>query len=84
MLRRDPRLLGRVQEQQWRDKKMKEERRGIDVEKLGGEGAAELAVLANTGDTAAEASGAGTAKRGRGRKRKPQDDGGTPAKRVHA
>ena len=25
--------------------KMKEERRGIDVEKLGGEGAAELAVL---------------------------------------
>lgn len=86
VLRQDERLLGRVQEQQWRDKKMKEERKGIDVEKLGAEGA-----VAAVGDLAALAVGAGndisaeagTKRKGRRRKRKADEEVGGDAKRAN-
>lgn len=87
VLRRDERLLGRVQEQQWRDKKMKEERKGIDVEKLGAEGAVnDLAALAGgmAGDVnGADADSRAPGKKGRRRKRKAEDEAGGPAKRAN-
>lgn len=38
VLRKDPALLGRVQEQLWRERRIKEERKAIDFEKVGNEG----------------------------------------------
>ncbi|QIW97453.1 hypothetical protein AMS68_002971 [Peltaster fructicola] len=81
-LRQDERLLGRVQEQQWRDKKMKEERKGIDVEKLGAEGGVgDLAALAGVPEVNGEKSEG--KRRGR-KKRKAEDDaeGSTKRPRV--
>lgn len=71
-LRRDERLLGRVQEQQWREKKLKEDRKNVVMEEFGGEGAGGLKGLEGM---AGEEGAKG--KRGR-RKRKAdgEEDGG--------
>lgn len=62
---------------------MKEERKGIDVEKLGAEGAVnDLAALAGgVGDLNGDE--ARTGKKGRRKKRKAEDDAGGPAKRAN-
>lgn len=81
VLRRDGVLLGRVLEQLWKDKGMKQERRAIDFEKVGGEGAnAEvLAGLAEAGGVGSEMAKPG--RRGRRKKRKAEDEAGGQMKR---
>ena len=71
-LRRDDRLLGRVQEQQWREKKLKDDRKNVVMDEFSGEGAAGLKGLEGI---AGEEGGKG--KRGRKkRKAEGEDDGG--------
>ena len=72
-LRRDERLLGRVQEQQWREKKLKDDRKNVVMDEFSGEGASGLKGLEGI---AGEEGGKG--KRGGRRKRKVEgeEDGG--------
>ena len=62
VLREDPVLLGRALEQLWKDRGLKEERRMMDVEKVGGAGVEEVGALAEMGGVAGEVR-----KKGRGR-----------------
>jgi transcription initiation factor TFIID subunit 13 len=77
LLRKDPTLLGRVLEQMWKDKGMKEERKAVDVDDLQKE-ALGLKDLVGTVDVAG--AGGEVRKKGRrGRKRKVAEDGeGSP------
>ena len=52
VLRKDERLLGRVLEQLWRERKMKDERRIMDFEKVEGGGMAGLEEIAEAGGAA--------------------------------
>ena len=71
-LRRDDRLLGRVQEQQWREKKLKDDRKNVVMDEFSGEGAGGLKGLEGI---AGEEGG--KSKRGRKkRKAEGEDDGG--------
>ncbi|KAI7209501.1 hypothetical protein KC333_g8701 [Hortaea werneckii] len=83
VLREDEALLGRALEQLWKDRGLKEERRLMDVEKVGGGGAGgaggggagagmeELGALAEMGGVGGEAKKKGKGRgRGGGRKRK--------------
>ena len=63
VLRKDERLLGRVLEQLWRDKRMREERRVVDFEKVGAEGVVDLVDIAREGGVGKEVR-----KRRKGRK----------------
>ena len=78
VLRRDERLLGRVLEQLWRERQMKEARKAVDMEVMAKEGG--LGAL----EGLAEAGGAGAEiKKRRRRKRRVDDEGeGRDAKRV--
>lgn len=63
-------LLGRVLEQLWKDKRIKTERRFLDVQK---EGVEDLGFVAEAGGVGEEMK----RKKGRrGRKRRAEDDGG--------
>ncbi|RMY69521.1 hypothetical protein D0863_06402 [Hortaea werneckii] len=97
VLREDEALLGRALEQLWKDRGLKEERRLMDVEKVGGGGAGgaggggagagmeELGALAEMGGVGGEAKKKGKGRgRGGGRKRKVDvagDEGGGEAKK---
>ncbi|KAK3706009.1 hypothetical protein LTR37_013003 [Vermiconidia calcicola] len=79
VLRKDEILLGRVLEQLWRERRIKEERKVVDFEKIGTEGVGDLEGIAEAGGVGAET------KNKRRRKRKAEDDaadGGRSAKRV--
>lgn len=70
VLRKDEMLLGRVLEQLWKDKRIKTERRFLDVQK---EGVEDLGFVAEAGGVGEEMK----RKKGRrGRKRRAEDDGG--------
>ncbi|KAI6821840.1 hypothetical protein KC342_g12934, partial [Hortaea werneckii] len=97
VLREDEALLGRALEQLWKDRGLKEERRLMDVEKVGGGGAGgaggggagagmeELGALAEMGGVGGEAKKKGKGRgRGGGRKRKVDvagDEAGGEAKK---
>jgi transcription initiation factor TFIID subunit 13 len=86
VLRRNPIMLGRVQEQLARGRHIQEQRKGVDVDQLGGGGGevgglTAMAGMAGVEETEMKYKGPG---RGR-RKRKAEDDGSTKppaAKRV--
>lgn len=73
VLRRDEVLLGRVQEQLWRERKLKEDRKVVDTNE-------DIKVLA-AGQLDEEAEMAGGKKTKRGRKKKAEDGEGREAKR---
>ncbi|GIZ44459.1 hypothetical protein CKM354_000765600 [Cercospora kikuchii] len=80
VLRKNPALLGRVNEQLFREKYIKTQRRLVDFDAYGKEGAAELADLAEVGGAGEEdlkaGKGAGGGKgKGRKKKRKAEDEG---------
>ncbi|KAK4549797.1 hypothetical protein LTR36_005098 [Oleoguttula mirabilis] len=78
VLRKDERLLGRVLEQMWKDKGLKEEKRMMDVEQVGrAENAAELAGIAELGGVGGEMK-----KKGKRRKRKAEDEAAGDGKRA--
>lgn len=78
VLRKDERLLGRVLEQMWKDKGLKEEKRMMDVQEVGKlEGVAELAGLAEVGGAGGEVR-----KKGKRRKRRAEEEGEGGGKRV--
>lgn len=54
MLRKDPALLGRVQEQLWRERKIREARRAINYDQIGEAGAQGLEELAAQGGAGEE------------------------------
>ncbi|KXT02638.1 hypothetical protein AC578_1162 [Pseudocercospora eumusae] len=74
VLRKNPALLGRVNEQLFREKYIKSQRRLVDFETYGKEGAAELADLAEVGGADESDLKAGKKGRGRKKKRKAEDD----------
>ncbi|KAI7409656.1 hypothetical protein KC332_g6880 [Hortaea werneckii] len=79
VLREDEALLGRALEQLWKDRGLKEERRLMDVEKVGGGGAGGAA--GGAGEAKKKGKGRG---RGGGRKRKVDvagDEAGGEAKK---
>lgn len=86
VLRRDEQLLGRVLEQLWREKRIKEQRSMMDINKFGAEGGGGVGVL--EGLAAAGGVGAGEMKekkkgREKGkRKKKDGEDDGRSSKRV--
>jgi transcription initiation factor TFIID subunit 13 len=87
VLRKDEALLGRVLEQLWREKVLKDSRRALDIDKLGNEGVGELEGLAAMGGVGGADMNAG--KRRRRRKRKADGEleeggggGGGGRKRV--
>lgn len=76
VLRSDGVLLGRVLEQMWKDKGLKEERKVMDFDKVGAEGASELAGIAELGGAAGEMA-AKKGKGGRRRKRRADEESTT-------
>ncbi|EME83824.1 uncharacterized protein MYCFIDRAFT_133583 [Pseudocercospora fijiensis CIRAD86] len=74
VLRKNPALLGRVNEQLFREKYIKSQRRLVDFETYGKEGAAELADIAEVGGADESDLKAGKKGRGRKKKRKAEDD----------
>ena len=79
VLRKDERLLGRVLEQMWKDREMKDTRRVMDFDKVGAEGAGDLADIAEIGGATGEMK-----KKGRRKKRKAEDDAGGDRKRLES
>ena len=80
VLRHDEVLLGRVLEQLWRDKRMKEERKLVDFDKVGaseGVGVAELEGIAQAGGVGKE-----VLKKRKKRRRAEGEEGERPGKRV--
>ena len=79
VLRKNPALLGRVSEQLFREKYIKAQRRLVDFDAYGKEGAAELADLAEVGGAGEEdlkaGKGVGGKGKGRKKKRKVEDEG---------
>lgn len=73
VLRRDEVLLGRVQEQLWRERKLKEDRKMVDTNE-------DIKVMA-AGQLDEEAEAGGAKKTKRGRKKKAEDGEGREAKR---
>ncbi|KAK3064031.1 hypothetical protein LTR53_018655, partial [Teratosphaeriaceae sp. CCFEE 6253] len=73
VLRHDGALLGRVLEQMWKDRGMKEERRVMDFEQVGKEGVGNLEGIAEMGG---EVVGVKKGRRGGRRKRKGGVDEG--------
>lgn len=73
MLRRDEVLLGRVQEQLWRERKLKEDRKMVDTNE-------DIKVMA-AGQLDEETEAGGAKKTKRGRKKKAEDGEGREAKR---
>ncbi|KAF2721492.1 hypothetical protein K431DRAFT_284867 [Polychaeton citri CBS 116435] len=73
VLRKDTILLGRVMEQMWREKKMKDERKvgGMDFNAMSREEMQEMAELGGVGP---EDEAVGKGKRGRRRKRRAEDE----------
>lgn len=76
VLRKNPALLGRVNEQLFREKYIKNQRRLVDFDAYGKEGAAELADIAAAGGADESDLKAGKKGRGRKKKRKAEDEGG--------
>ncbi|KAK3055287.1 hypothetical protein LTR09_003840 [Extremus antarcticus] len=85
VLRRDERLLGRVLEQLWREKRIKEERKIVDFESVE-QGGGGLGVLEGVATQGGVGEGEMRSKKGRGRgkrKRREGEEGGERlAKRV--
>lgn len=80
VLRKDERLLGRVLEQMARERRLKDQRKAMDVTKLAGEGVeglGELQGIAEQGGAKAEMT-----KKRKKRKRRVDDDGAGLSKRV--
>ena len=80
-LRGDGRLLGRALEHLWREKSLKDERKVVDVEKIGqGDGLVQamggLEGIAAVGEVDAEEMRGGQGKRRRKRKREGEGEGG--------
>ncbi|KAL1584532.1 hypothetical protein WHR41_07088 [Cladosporium halotolerans] len=73
VLRRDEVLLGRVQEQLWRERKLKEDRKMVDTNE-------DIKVMA-AGQLDEETEAGGAKKTKRGRKKKAEDGEGREAKR---
>ena len=87
MLRRNPALLGRVQEQLARGRHIQEQRKGVDVDQLGGGGAEVGGLTAMAGMAGVQQDELKHKGPGRGRrKRKVEDEGGdlksSPSKKV--
>lgn len=74
VLRKNPALLGRVSEQLFREKYIKNQRKLMDFDTYNKEGAAELAELAEVGGADANDMKAGKKGRGRKKKRKAEED----------
>ncbi|KAI5360010.1 Putative transcription initiation factor IID, subunit 13, histone-fold [Septoria linicola] len=81
VLRQNPALLGRVNEQLFREKYIKNQRRLVDFDAYGKEGAAELADIAAQGGAEKDMK-AGKKGRGRKKKRKAEDEGVGDVKKV--
>jgi transcription initiation factor TFIID subunit 13 len=75
VLRKNAALLGRVNEQLFREKYIKNQRRIVDFDAYGKEGVTELADIANAGGAGEEDMKAGKKGRGRKKKRKAEDEG---------
>ncbi|TKA79892.1 hypothetical protein B0A55_03672 [Friedmanniomyces simplex] len=75
VLRHDERLLGRVLEQVWKERNMKEERRVMDFESVGKEGVGGLEGIAQAGGVGGADLGVGRRKGGK-RKRVKGEEGG--------
>lgn len=80
VLRKDERMLGRVLEQMWKEKAMKNERRVVDFDSVGKEGVGDLEGIAEVGGAAAETK----KKPGRRRKRKAEEETGGERKKQEA
>ncbi|KAK1068281.1 hypothetical protein LTR74_005779 [Friedmanniomyces endolithicus] len=73
VLRHDERLLGRVLEQVWKERNMKEERRVMDFESVGKEGVGGLEGIAQVGGVGGEV---GRRKGGKRRRKGGAEEGG--------
>lgn len=87
VLRKDEKLLGRVLEQLWKEKAMKNERKVVDFDSVGKENVGDLEGLAEVGGAQSDmvegkGKGRGRGKKGVKKKRKADDEAGGDAKRV--
>lgn len=85
VLRKNPMLLGRINEQLFREKYIKEQRKTVDFNAFGKESGADLADIAAAGGAGEEDMKAGKVGRGKGKrkKRKAEDEGaGSASKKI--